>query len=304
MKKLLITHTDLDGISPVILLNLTDELFDYKCVDINDLKRTIDELKETDLSLYDQIYITDLSLTDEMYEIVKSFNKNVLVFDHHETHLFANKYDFVNVSIDYNGRKTCGTELFFNYLKEKYEYLNKENIINYVEYVRELDNFTFTSEIPKQLDMLKDAFSKADFIKTMTRRLKKDKPFSFTSFEKRYIKIKEEEIKRYIQKKEKEMFKLKIDGIPCAISFAESNKSILGNYIATKHKEVDIVIIINAANRISYRASKDNVDVSIFATNYGGGGHKLASGSKFDDQDRMNIIKTYFKDVKELDENC
>ena len=36
MKKYLITHTDLDGVSPIILLGLTNESFDYKCVDLLD----------------------------------------------------------------------------------------------------------------------------------------------------------------------------------------------------------------------------------------------------------------------------
>ncbi len=304
MKKYLITHTDLDGVSPIILLGLTNESFDYKCVDIKDLTNLMEELKTTDLSLYDEIYFTDLSLTEEMYDVLLSLNKPIKVFDHHETHLFANKYEFATVKVDLNNKKTCGTELFYEYLKEKYPELNKDNIKTYVEYVRELDTFAFTSDIPKQIDMIKESMDRYDFIKSMIRRLKKDKPFTFTTFEKRYIKLRTEELDRYIKKKEKGMQKVLINGFRCGVIFAETNKSFIGDYISQKYDDIDLVILIDASSRISYRTNKENINVADFASNFGGGGHKCASGSKFDNENRINILKDYFGDVKELEENC
>lgn len=304
MKKYLITHTDLDGVSPIILLGLTNESFDYKCVDIKDLPNLMEELKTTDLSLYDEMYFTDLSLTEEMYGVLLSLNKPIKVFDHHETHLFANKYEFATVKVDLNNRKTCGTELFYEYLKEKYPELNKDNIKTYVEYVRELDTFAFTSDIPKQIDMIKESMDRYDFIKSMIRRLKKDKPFNFTTFEKRYIKLRTEELDRYIKKKEKGMQKVLINGFRCGVIFAETNKSFIGDYISQKYDDIDLVILIDASSRISYRTNKENINVADFASNFGGGGHKCASGSKFGNENRINILKDYFGDVKELEENC
>lgn len=304
MKKYLITHTDLDGVSPIILLGLTNESFDYKCVDIKDLTNLMEELKTTDLSLYDEMYFIDLSLTEEMYGVLLSLNKPIKVFDHHETHLFANKYEFATVKVDLNNRKTCGTELFYEYLKEKYPELNKDNIKTYVEYVRELDTFAFTSDIPKQIDMIKESMDRYDFIKSMIRRLKKDKPFNFTTFEKRYIKLRTEELDRYIKKKEKGMQKVLINGFRCGVIFAETNKSFIGDYISQKYDDIDLVILIDASSRISYRTNKENINVADFASNFGGGGQKCASGSKFDNENRINILKDYFGDVKELEENC
>ena len=303
MKKYLITHTDLDGISPIILLKLANVDFDYKTVEIRDLEEFINSFVKSDLSEYDTIYITDLTLTDEMYEKIITLNKKILVFDHHETHLFANKYPFVTVSVNLHGRQTCGTELFYEYLKEMYKNLDQENIKEYVKYVRELDTFNFASDLPKHLDTIKETIGANDFIKTMVKRLSKDKPFTLTAFEKRFIKLKTQELERYLQKKEKDMQKFIIDGKKCAVCFAETNKSMLGNYISTKYPEYDLVILIDASSRISYRTARDNVSVSDFASNYGGGGHRLASGSKFDNKDRTNIIKSYFKDVKEMEKN-
>lgn len=303
MKKFLITHTDLDGISPIILLKLANIDFDYKTVEIRDLEEFIDTFVKSDLSEYDIIYVTDLTLTDEMYEKLITLDKKILVFDHHETHLFANKYPFVTVSVNLHGRQTCGAELFYEYLKDIYKDLNKENIQEYVNYVRELDTFNFTSDLPKHLDTIKETIGANDFVKTMVKRLSKDKPFTLTAFEKRFIKLKTQELERYLQKKEKDMQAFIIDGKKCAVCFAETNKSILGNYISTKYPEYDLVILIDASSRISYRTARDDVSVSEFASNYGGGGHRLASGSKFDNEDRTNIIKSYYKDVKEIEKN-
>ena len=73
--------------------------------------------------------------------------------------------------------------------------------------MRELDTFAFTSDIPKQIDMIKESMDRYDFIKSMIRRLKKDKPFNFTTFEKRYIKLRTEELDRYIKKERKKVCK-------------------------------------------------------------------------------------------------
>lgn len=301
MKKYLITHTDLDGISPIILLKLANVDFNYKTTELKDLEDFINTFIESDLSEYDTIYVTDLTLTDEMYEKLIALNKQLLVFDHHQTHLFANKYPFVTVSVDLHGRQTCGTELFYEYLKNKFKNLNKENIQEYVNYVRELDTFNFTSDLPKHLDTIRETIGKDDFIKTMVKRLNKDKPFALTTFEKRFIKLKNQELERYLQKKEKDMQTFIIDGKKCAVCFAETNKSILGNYISTKYPEFDLVILIDASSRISYRTTKEDIDLSEFAATYGGGGHRLASGSKFDNEDRANIIRSYYNDVKEIE---
>lgn len=302
MKDLLITHVDLDGISPIILLNLAGRKFDYKTIEIREVTETFDELFKTDLSIHENIYITDLTLTEEIYKYINDNNIKVKVFDHHETHLFANKYDYVNVKIDDNGIQTCGTEIFYNYLKDIYPELNTPIIAHYVDLVRQIDTYKFESELPHHLDFLKETYGKTDYIKTMTRRLKKDKPLvTLTSFEKRFVKLKEEEKERYMQKRESTMKVYKIEGHTCGVVFAERNKSDLGNYLSNNHPELDLIILIDASSRISYRTAREDVSVSDFAAIFGGGGHQKASGSKFDDDDRDKIIKDYFNYTERLD---
>lgn len=301
MKDLLISHVDLDGISPNVLLTLTGRKFDYKNIDIKDIDTTFDELFTKDIKKYENIYICDLTLTEHAYELINASGlTNIKVFDHHKSHLFANEYSYVTVKVDIDGIKTCGTELFYLYLKDIYKELNKNCIKEFVDLVRQLDTYCFKDEESAQnLSSLHDLLGHKEFVKTIVKRLKKDKEhFEFSSFEKRLFKIERNKINRYMNNKDSEMMRYTIDGKKCGVVFAESNKSETGNYLSNKYPELDLIVLLDASSRISYRTSRNDVDLNEFTSNYGGGGHAKAAGSKFDDEDRKKIIENYFKKVK------
>ena len=236
-----------------------------------------------------------------VYELINNSGlKNIKVFDHHVSHYFAKDYEYTDIRCDIDGIKTCGTELFYLYLKKKYKELDKTNIKEYVDLVRQLDTYTFIDEESAQnLNNLHDLLGHKEFVSAMTKRLKKDKPhFEFTQFEKRFFKVERNKINRYMNSKDSEMKRYIIDGKKCGVVFAESNKSETGNYLSNKYPELDLIILLDASSRISYRTTKEDVDLNEFTSNYGGGGHKKAAGSKFDDKDRQKIIEGYFKKVK------
>ena len=302
MKDLLISHVDLDGISPNILLTLADRKFEYKNIEISEVDKTFDEYFKKDLKKYENIYIVDLTITEHAHDLIQKSNlKNIYVFDHHAAHEFAADYDYTDIRVEINGVKTCGTELFYLFLKKKYKELNKPNIADYVDVVTQLDTYTFKDEMKAQnLNTLHDLLGHQEFVKTIVRRLKKDKKtFEFTQFENKLFKIQRNKIDRYIQNKETEMKRYIIDGHKCGVVFAESNKSELGNYLSAKNPDLEFIIMCDASSRMSYRTKRDDVDLNAFASNYSGGGHKKASGSKFNDEDRFKVIKEYYKDVKE-----
>lgn len=304
MKDLLITHTDLDGISPIVLMKLTNRKFNYKSIEINEVEETFKELLATDLSIYEHIYITDLTIPESIYEILKNM-KNVLIFDHHETHLYANKYPFATVKVSEYGHLTCGTEIFYNYLKDIYKELDTPLIKEYVDLVRQIDTWDFTNlELAKQLGTLLSMYGKKEFIKSLSKRLKKNKEkFELTAFEKRYLKIKKEEETNFIENKNKQMVKYLIEGRKCGVVFASNcNKSELGNVLSTLHPELDLIIIIDTTKAISYRTNRDDVRVNDFAALFGGGGHQKASGSNFNDAMRDAIVKNYYKNAKRLED--
>lgn len=302
MKDLLITHTDLDGISPIILMNLTHEDYEYKSIDINEVEETLKELLETDLSIYKNIYIVDLTIPEELYKDLKELD-NLLIFDHHESHLYGAKYKFATIKVKEFGHLTCGTELFYNYLKSIYKNLDTPLIKDYVEIVRQCDTWDFTdADFAKQVGSLPYVYGKKDFIKSITKRLVKDKEkFELTAFEKRYAKIQKEELDRYLKFKEGKMQRYEINGYKVGVVFAEDHKSELGNYLSANNLDLDLITIIASCDRISYRTVHDNVKCNEFASIVGGGGHQKASGSEMTQDFRDEIIKSYYGNVKRLE---
>lgn len=140
MKDLIISHIkDIDGVSPLILLNVLGVNYDYKLLDVYEVEAYLDELLKTDLSIYNNIYITDLTVPESSYKLINESNyKNKFkVFDHHKTHLYASNLDFVTIDIN-----ECGTTLFYNYLKTIG--LKETKVLNeYVSSVKSLDLWLF-----------------------------------------------------------------------------------------------------------------------------------------------------------------
>lgn len=290
----LITHTDLDGISNVILLNLCNVKFEYELKEISELKEYLKSFIKTEINNYSDIYITDFSLNEEIYEIINSSNHKdkFKIFDHHKTHLFAK--DYKNVYIDLN---ECGTSVFYNYLKSIYN-ISKDSVDKYVEHVLNLDLWLWQEKedmIAKNLDMLISIYGKEEFIKEMTKRLKRNSDFKLNNFEKKYLKLKQNIIDEYILKKDKELIKIKYDNYLIGLVFASKYKSELGNTLCNKHKELDFVIMINMEGGISFRGIKENIDLSIVSSKINGGGHKLASGAPIPDTSKMDFIKSILK---------
>lgn len=304
-KILLISHiADEDGITPVILAKLI-----YKEVDtilIN--PGEVDENLISNLDKYNTIYITDLSITENLaskINEIEEYKNKIKIFDHHATSLPLKKYSFAKVVIEEKGRKECGTTLFYNYLLtiSENEILKRKSTQGLIEQVRLVDTYDFKTEKDKEalnLDYLFAILGRDNYITYFTDYIKTHDTFEYTEKEKFLIKLQKEKVENYISQKDKEIIFANIDNHKVAIVYAESNRSILGNFIAEKY-DVDFAIIINIARGISYRG-KNKTDLSVFASNYGGGGHKNASGSIISNEIREETIKRLFKKVEILKE--
>ena len=116
----LFTHTDLDGVGCAILAylafgkeNVAVEYCDYDDIDLRVSQFFIKGNPEK----YDKVFITDISINENLAVAIDRYAKSGLwqLFDHHQTALELNKYDWCNVLVeaaDGSGLKTCGTELF------------------------------------------------------------------------------------------------------------------------------------------------------------------------------------------------
>ena len=293
MKDLLISHVaDIDGVSPVILMKLTHADFDYELKDIDEMEVYMNELLNSDLSIYNNIYITDLTVPKTIYNKINNseYKDKFKVFDHHQTHMYAADLSYVTIDIN-----ECGSSLFYNYLSKKYKF--KKSVKQYIEHVKNLDIWLWQEKndiIAKQLGDLFGMYGKNRYIEEMYLRLKKSKKFKLNTFENKLLSLEQEKIERYISKKEEEMFIIEYEGYKAGLIFCERYKSEMGNTLSLKHDELDFIIMINVAGGISLRCSKD-IDLSIIAEKLGGGGHKKACGAPINEEVKEEFIHNLFK---------
>lgn len=303
MKICLITHiADPDGAMPIILSKLVfDNLDHFSCE-----KSEVDEiLKKVINEDYSNIYIVDLNMSEEMAKIINEnevLKNKILVFDHHESELHLNKYPFVNVIVENNGRKECGTTLYYNYLRNytNNSLLDKESTVHMVELIRENDTFDFIDENKEEainFRNLYDIYGRDEYINHFTDFIIKNDYFEFTGVEKELVKIESERANRYVLEKLSHVRKATINNIPVGIVFAEQNRSMLGHKMAETMSDIDIAIVINVDRGVSYRADKEEVNTNILAIPCGGGGHKHASGSPLPNDLQEKIVEYIFKNV-------
>lgn len=301
--KLLLSHiADLDGVTPVILLNLLKEDFDYELFDNSDLSSFIlDKIKTNYFDKYDTIYITDLGITRECANIIvkSKYKDKFKLFDHHESHYYLNDYEFAKVLEEHDNYKVCGTSLFYNYLIDNYnnDILTKNSVVMFVELVRENDTWQFTDlkDDSFNLNNLFAFYGKDKFIEIYTKFLNENKEFYFTKMELVILESLNRQKQEYLESMvDKVMFK-KIKGYNIGFVFAENYRSELGNYLAeVYYDKVDFIAIINMARHISFRGKKENIPPNKFASIYGGGGHPLACALKYPSDLKDKIIEYIF----------
>ena len=296
MKDLLISHiSDIDGVSPVILLKLTKVEFDYILKEPHEIDEFVEELLKEDLNSYQNIYITDLALSENFYKKIKEsgYAYKFKIFDHHKTHLFAKNYENVVIDIE-----ECGTTLFYNYLSKKYKF--KKIVEDYIKHVKNLDLWLWVEKfdfMAKELGNIFDLYGRNTYIEEMYQKLKRGKKFKWNKFENKILKIEKDTVDRYLKKKDKELYKIEYDGYLIGAVFSERYRSELGNYLSSIHPELDLVVMINMSGGLSLRTEKD-IDISILAQKLNGGGHKKACGAPIEEEVKESILKNIFKDCK------
>ena len=168
-----------------------------------------------------------------------------------------------------------------------------ESLNDFVELVTDYDTWAWKSKaessdeneaargkLAKNINDLFDIYGRYAFIEETLIKLKQGyKLFTLSHIEEKLLQLNQESINRYIEQKEKEIRPLSICGYNAAVVFADRNQSELGNTICANHPEFDLCIMLcMGRDDVQIRSTKENVDVSILAKEFGGGGHKHASG--------------------------
>ena len=322
MKIKLFTHTDLDGVGCAILAYLAfgKENVDVEYCNYDDVDNKVSRffIKEIP-GKYDKVFITDISINVNLAAAIDRYEKSGLwqLFDHHQTALELNKYDWCNVLVeaaDGSGLKTCGTELFGVYLLSNeglvnhYNWTTINNILQFICVVRDYDTWRWTITgqdglNSKYVNDLLDIYGRERFIEVMFARIRIYTGFpSITPEERLLLTERANEIDHYvIQKKEQLIRARDTYGHSYGYVFAERFFSELGNRLCQMTPELDYVVIIDISNgKVSYRTIRDDLNLGTeIAHAYGGGGHAKAAGSTFD---REYISGLIIKKLFETDE--
>ena len=309
MKRLLFTHgADIDGMGSAILARVAFVDIDIIYArNVSDLEvKFINEYESGRLYEYDIVYITDLSLKMDIADKVYSDEKlkdKLYLFDHHETALSSglNKYNNVNVHVELNGVKTCGTELFYLYLKEN-EYINDTIAISeFVEKVRREDNWEwekYDDIVAHDLAILFNAIGIERFVASMVELLKEEKDaFKLNDTLINEVENKKEKIKMAIESSKRFVRKEIIDGIKTLILFItyEYRNDVADYFKKNNDIDFDVVAMIALDNdQISIRSLKSNNYARILAEKYGGGGHDTAAAIPLDYNNKSKIVDTLF----------
>ena len=310
MKRLLFTHgADIDGMGNAILAKLAFENIDIIYArNVSDLEiKFLNEYNSGKLYNYDIVYITDLSLKKEIADKVYNDDKlkdKLYIFDHHETALASglNEYNNTNVHVELNGIKTCGTELYYNYLKDNGYLEDSTSISEFVEKVRREDNWEwekYNDILAHDLAILFNAIGINRFVDSMVALLKEEKDsFELNENLSNEVNNKKEKIKLAIESSKRFVRKELIDGIKTLIVFItyEYRNDVADYFKKNNDIDYDVIAMIALDNdQISIRSLKSNNYARILAEKYGGGGHDTAAAIPLDYNNKSKIVDTLFK---------
>lgn len=300
-KYLLISHVaDEDGITPVILSKLVFKNIDFVLTE----PREVDKSYLDNVDNYDFVYITDLNVSPELALKInedENLKCKTLIFDHHKSALELNKYDYITVIDESDGRKESATSIFYEYLCSisDNDILHKNSTKGLVEQVRLIDTYDFKTEEDKKahnLDLLFSILGRENYIDYFDNYIRVHDTFEYAKDEDFLIKLEKDKVDNYLKQKTDEMMRVNIDGHKAGVVFAERYRSQLGNYLVSLYDDIDFAIIISVTKSVSYRGN-GKIDLSVFAAKYGGGGHANASGSGVPADLLKNITKLIFNDV-------
>jgi uncharacterized protein len=300
----LFTDIDLDGLGCGIIAKLAfGEEANVSYCSYRNLNQLVEKFIQNRDSKNTETYITDLSVNEAIEKkLEKRFQDGHLIqmIDHHVTALHFNRYKWGLVKPEYeDGKKTCATSLFYDYLKEHQKIHGSKGLEEFIELVRQYDTWEWevnNNVMAKRLNDLFYILNRESLEVEILKRLREDpNTFTLNEPENFLLDIEERKIDRYILSKNRQMVQTFADEYCVGIVHAEQYLSELGNALNKLNPHLDMIVLLNTGGKkVGFRTIHDHVDVSEFATRFGGGGHPKASGSELTKQAFEKFIVNVF----------
>ena len=310
MKRIIFSHeSDIDGMGGVILSKIAFDDISYELFpNTDELELKVREyISNKELDKYDFIYITDLSLQRPAIDLVNESNlkSKIRIFDHHQKAIDEglDKYNFSTVIEYKDNKKTCGTELFYDYLVEN-GYISKNDTLDeFIELTRLEDTWGWREKgefgvKAHDLAILFNKIGKEEYIENIIKKINKN-TLEFDESDKKNIQAKKDEFNKKVSEYIDSILYLCDDNNDkFGIVYApyEYRNEITDRIITTGNKNdisYMIVVAFDKGNygQKSYRKVKDNYDVNEIASRYGGGGHPGAAGVYITKEQKEKALK-------------
>lgn len=293
---------DLDGESCALLSRIafSNREVDTRGVSPYTVNQEVQKFIEEELTRDMHVVITDVSVNEEVASLIQKKVDHGHVFvliDHHPTALpLTSQFEWANVTVDQAGKKTSATSLYYEYLVNK-GYLTPTGVLSdYVELVRSFDTWDWdaTGNIQaNQLNILFYLVERDTFAQQVIGRLRGEgahtDQFVFEELESILIYTEEKRMEDFEQKKLKQMKRIPVEidlheprTFQVGVIFLEQYHSTTGNFLCKNDETIDFVAMLDPGKgRISFRTVRDDIDLSVIAHHYGGGGHPKSSGCSF-----------------------
>ncbi|MFA5604057.1 MAG: hypothetical protein WDA12_04355 [Bacilli bacterium] len=301
--KVIISHiADIDGMGAVCLAKVAFKDIDFILVEVSELKDALNLVKDKN---YSTVFITDLPIREDSINIINSneiLKEKIVHFDHHSSEVSNNDYSFINVVTTKDGISTCGTSLFYDYLKSIYNIplLDKDYTQEFVELVRSYDTYDWKKEkniAARDLTTLFTVIGHEEFIDKYYHEIViNEKHFNFTKNDRFLIDTKDKEVENYINLCDEKLIRMSLHGYDVGVSISENYRSEVGNYLSEKYKdELKFILIINfMRNSFSLRTVRNDIDLGEFAKKITSlaGGQKKAAGMPINSETMWILEKT------------
>ena len=291
-KILIISHlADIDGMGSIILGKFYFKNFDFLLADNN---QNFDLETDIEAKNYETIYICDLGFSEKNLNYCLNHPEianKIKNFDHHESEEAKNKYPFVNEVIKLNGRLTCATELFYNYLLTlpNSDFLKNDFFKKMVNAIRCEDTWAFEAEnntLGPDLATLHAFLGATTFIDVISNLNCTGDfylPKAYEDIIASQNAAKDYDVANYVKKSRL----IEYNNYKIIVSISEGYRSYVGNELMKLYPEADFALIINFYRlTCSLRINNDKYDLGKIAQEFtpNGGGHKRAAGFQFDER--------------------
>lgn len=303
-----ITDSDSDGSQCRLLFEFFLPHFNCKSNRFFQTKVNEIEYIKDQLSRYDTILFADLAPTKELYDWCISENKDVWIFDHHKTtrEILGELPQYI-----YDVNRSA-TQIVFDFMQLQKVVDIPESLRIMVSYVNAYDLWLANTEEWKKGKWLNailwsyikphrwsnnEARGYKNYIDFQLRKIEKH-PDKFIFFPSERVVIAEDaELERKATKKAFETKKLRKDSQGRKYIYFESGAkiSLLAHRFLSSMQTIDYVVAHNTFDKklkkFSLRSRENEIDVSVIAQVYGGGGHQAAAGIELEDDQLFEDIK-------------